>query len=855
MGKGMLKGIPRVVVLFFTALVAACGGGGGGGGNTTPTSPGPVTLTSLAPAAVNAGAGATVLTATGSGFTTGSVIEWNGTALTTSYVSSTSLTATVPAADFMEPGTVPVTVSNASSGGASSEVVDFTVGEQSAPTVATVAPATVTAGGQNFVLVVNGTNFLPTASVLWNGSALPTVFQSSTVLTANVTAAQIVAAGSVTISVLNDSASGGASNTITFAIAPAPPVAPLPTLVSVSPTSIAQNQGNVTLTLTGTNFTATTQVVPFGVASLGTTYVSPTQLSVSFTVTGTTLAAGSTLNIVVMDPASGNRPSNALALQVTAAVPVVTGITPSSVYVSQGAFALTVTGEFLTATSVVYVNGSARPTALSNGQLIAQLTAADVAAVGTATITVKDSASGNVASNSIALSIYAQPTTGVSSMWPSTVPAGNGDFTLTVTGFGFKSDSVITWNGIYLTTHYVSDTRLTGLVPGAQVASVGTAAVNVLNPYIPGAGNNPLTLNIVAPSIDAVSYQINGGHTGAINFNNVSLPASAAWTVNIDGTPSYALIAASRVFVMSYGNGHLAQLSALDAATGAILWGPLPYSATFAGIAYDDGTLFVDSYAGGSAVLYAVDPSTGNQKWSAAIPQQVNSLAPPVAAAGIVYALNSQELTAYDETNGAILWQKLTAEAQGIQAVTVDGVFVTAPCNAQAFEPDDGTSLWFDYTGCEGGGGASPPVALSGRVYMETSVAGYAGTVYNAESGAHLGTFTYSAVPAVTSTTSYGLLNSTLQSVSLSGNTVNWSFSGDGGLITAPIAVNNYVFIGSSSGNLYGLDATTGNVVWTQNTGAAFPVPDFTGGLSAGDGLLVVPAGNSIVAYILSRNP
>ena len=190
-----------------------------------------------------------------------------------------------------------------------------------------------------------------------------------------------------------------------------------------------------------------------------------------------------------------------------------------------------------------------------------------------------------------------------------------------------------------------------------------------------------------------------------------------------------------------------------------------------------------------------------------------------------------------------------------MQAVTVDGVFVTAPCNAQVYQPALGTSLWLDYLGCEGGGGTSPPVALSGRVYMETAVAGYGGNIYNAESGANLGTFTYSAVPAVTPTTSYGLLNTTLQSVLLSNNTVNWSFSGDGGLITSPIVVNNYVFIGSTSGNLYGLDAATGNVVWTQNTGAAFPYADDTAGLSAGDGLLVVPAGNSIVAYVLSTNP
>ena len=40
-------------------------------------------------------------------------------------------------------------------------------------------------------------------------------------------------------------------------------------------------------------------------------------------------------------------------------------------------------------------------------------------------------------------------------------------------------------------------------------------------------------------------------------------------------------------------------------------------------------------------------------------------------------------------------------------------------------------------------------------------------------------------------------------------------------LDTSPMVVNNYVFIGSSSGNLYALDATAGAPLWTKNLGAA----------------------------------
>ena len=854
MGDGMLKSIPRVAVLAIVALVAACGGGGGG--KTSPTPPAAVTLTSLAPAAVNAGTGATVLTATGSGFTTASVIEWNGAVLATSYVSSTSLTATIPAADFMEPGSVPVTVSNAASGGATSDVVDFTVSAQTAPTVATLAPASVTAGGPAFVLVVNGTNFLPAASVLWNGSPLQTSFQSSTVLTASVTASQIVSAGTASVSVLNDSASGGTSNAATFTIAPELPV---PTLVSLSPTSIRQNQGNVTLTLTGTNFTSTTQVAAFGgVTALSTAYVSSTQLTVSFTASGASPAAGSTLSVSVTDPASGNRTSNALPLQVTPAFPVITSISPSSVFVNQGSFALTVTGQFFSPTSVVYVNGSARPTSLNNGQLVAQLTALDVSMIGTATITVEDSVSGSVASNSAVLNIYAVPTLAMTSIWPQSVPAGNGAFTLTVTGSGFTGTSVIQWNGAALTTAHGSVTTLSALVPATDVASVGTAQVTVAEPAIAGDVSSAQTLSIVAPSIDAVSYQINNGHSGSINFQSVLLPTAAAWTVNVGGTPSYAVIASNRVFVVATNNDS-SQLYALDAATGASLWGPIPYAGP-AGITYDNGTLFVNSgvYTT-TGTLTALDAATGNVKWSVTIPGQWATEWPPVASEGIVYMLDTGELTAFNESDGTVLWHNFVKGTDGSIAVTVDGVYMSSPCTAVDFQPAFGTSQWSLDSGCTDGGGLTPTVS-GGRVYAPTTVTGYDGDIYDAESGAAAGVFNYASSPAVTATNAYGVVNSTLQSVSLSTSQVNWSFAGDGTLITSPIVVNNYVFVGSTSGNLYGLDATTGNLVWSQNTGGAAPatyVYPFQGptGLSAGDGLLVVPAGNTVTAYVLSTNP
>lgn len=104
------------------------------------------------------------------------------------------------------------------------------------------------------------------------------------------------------------------------------------------------------------------------------------------------------------------------------------------------------------------------------------------------------------------------------------------------------------------------------------------------------------------------------------------------------------------------------------------------------------------------------------------------------------------------------------------------------------------------------------------------------------------------------------LNNGALQAIDTSNNQVLWSFAGDGTLDTAPIAVDSYVIVGSSSGNLYALDAGSGAQIWTQNVGAAIEssspgVVSLYTGIAAGDGLLVVPAGNEVIAYQLSTNP
>ena len=72
---------------------------------------------------------------------------------------------------------------------------------------------------------------------------------------------------------------------------------------------------------------------------------------------------------------------------------------------------------------------------------------------------------------------------------PTSATAGTGAFTLTVTGTGFISGSVVNWNGSSRTTTYVSATQLTAAITAADIATVGTGQVTVTNPA-PGGGTS-----------------------------------------------------------------------------------------------------------------------------------------------------------------------------------------------------------------------------------------------------------------------------------------------------------------------------------------------------------------------------
>jgi outer membrane protein assembly factor BamB len=545
-----------------------------------------------------------------------------------------------------------------------------------------------------------------------------------------------------------------------------------------------------------------------------------------------------------------------------AAPPTLSALSPTSATAGGGPFTLTATGTNFNAQSVVQWGGSARATTfVSATQITAAIPAADVAAASNAAVTV---ANGAAVSSPITFSVQASVPLVLSDLTPAYVIPGSAAYTMTATGSGFTTSSVLQWNGAALTTTLVSATEIQAQVPAADVASPGTALVNIKDPSGAGSVSGTISVPVAKPMLDAVSFQITPAHAGSVTFKSASFPAASTWSVDVGGQPSYALIAAGKVFVTVSISG-ASELIALDQATGATVWGPILISAGSVNAAYENGAIFVVGGPFGSAALmYAFDAATGKQKWSALLVGQYAFSSGPSALNGLVYtggAGSGGTLYALDEATGAIVWTQGVANGDAsTPAVTNDGVYVSYPCQSYDFDPLAGTALWSNNTGCDGGGGGTPVVA-NGVLYSPNGFGTYSGMTFDAKSGGVVGSYVADMLPAVGFQNGYFLQGGTLRGVALSTDAVLWSFAGDGLLNTSPVLVNQFVIVGSSSGNVYGLGAASGSVLWQVNMGAALPhgagwdagMP--LSGLAAGDGLLVIPAGTKVTAYTLSTDP
>jgi hypothetical protein len=192
------------------------------------------------------------------------------------------------------------------------------------PAISSLSPSSATTGGASLTLTVNGTNFISSSTVQWNGASLTATFASATQLTAAITATDIATAGNANITVVNPTPGGGTSAATSFAINN-----PAPSVSSLTPASALQGGSSFTLTVNGSNFVANSAVQWNG-ASLTTTFVSATQLTAA--ITAADIATAGTASVTVINPAPGGGTSQAQTFTIAAPAPTVSlSINPTSI--------------------------------------------------------------------------------------------------------------------------------------------------------------------------------------------------------------------------------------------------------------------------------------------------------------------------------------------------------------------------------------------------------------------------------------------------------------------------------------------------------------------------------------------
>jgi outer membrane protein assembly factor BamB len=353
----------------------------------------------------------------------------------------------------------------------------------------------------------------------------------------------------------------------------------------------------------------------------------------------------------------------------------------------------------------------------------------------------------------------------------------------------------------------------------------------------------------------ASTLQINAAHTGFVDDATLAGPIVRLWSKTLAAPTGYAVIARGLVIV-GYTQSSPVQfvVEAYGARKGNLVWQRVvaassPFDRFLVGLAYDGGRVFVLGSGGG---LHALDVASGALLWVGEKVPQYSFSSAPAAYKGTLYVGGTGGLgTVYgiDESNGLVVAH---AEVQdgfdSSPAISDDGVFVAYAClQAYRFDLLSQVLGWHHMGSCVGGGGATVVLA-NGFVYARDGIGGAGNTVLSAATGAPLSSFLGTTMPAFHGSDGYFVQTGLLTKAGPSGG---WSFAANTNLLTPPIVVGGRVFVGSSSGRLFGIDEATGAATFTDDVGVPFSAlqEEQPQTLSAAQGVIVAPAGNKLFVY------
>lgn len=105
---------------------------------------------------------------------------------------------------------------------------------------------------------------------------------------------------------------------------------------------------------------------------------------------------------------------------------------------------------------------------------------------------------------------------------PMSTEPGGPEFVLTVNGTGFVPDSVVNWNGDPRPTRFMSSRQLSAEILASDIATDGTAWVNVVNPTPGGGTSNLAFFHVTNPTSSVVMRRLDANSDTFADFENLS---------------------------------------------------------------------------------------------------------------------------------------------------------------------------------------------------------------------------------------------------------------------------------------------------------------------------------------------
>jgi subtilisin family serine protease len=481
-GSGDIAALGTAQVAVFTPVP-----GGGTSASLTFTISPPPTLT---PMATTAETGATVTVTVASGL--GGSQDWLAlaptTAANTSYLSWTYVGTGVfdrtwSVAMPSNPGTYEfrLFLNGGYARVATSSTITVVPGPNPLPALSSLSPASTIVGAGAFTLTVNGSRFVSSSVVRWNGANRPTTFLSSSQLSAVIQAGDVASAGNASVTVFSPTPGGGTSGVLPFSV-----VTPNATIVVSTPNVAAG--ASITANLTNGLGGSSDWLALAATSAPNTSYLQWVFVGAGVTTRSWTITAPltpGTYEFRLFLNGGYTRAATSPTVTVTPGAPVATSLLPSGSPTGAPAFTLTVNGSGFTSSSVVRWNGTDRGTTLVNStQLRASIAAADVAVAGTEQVAVFTPAPGGGTSGLLTFTIGVIPNltvnnTTVTPDSPITVTLANG-YGGSTDWIGFAAASAP--NTSYITYVYVG-------------AGVSTRTWTITAPSAPGTYEFRLFLN------------------------------------------------------------------------------------------------------------------------------------------------------------------------------------------------------------------------------------------------------------------------------------------------------------------------------------------------------------------------